>query len=198
MARRSGSGGRWSLDKGEEKCRRATPAFSACRKPLCRVLNFSGSLRARYSHSSAGAGQLPPPRTQGQPSKTRTGPRLRELRAFLIISDEATPSWRRCSNGYCGSAGKTFTSTSITTMRILYRDKSQAFQPASYRRAHARSNATPTEKIRKGSVVSVTSAIGFLLAIWPIRQVHHDRCRGASDDHPLKRLRLRCIDLHVR
>ena len=36
----------WRSDKGEEKCSQATPVFSACRKPLCRVLIFSDSLRA--------------------------------------------------------------------------------------------------------------------------------------------------------
>src|SRR5258706_3036212 len=41
-----------SLDKEEEKCRQVTSVFSACRKPLCPVLGFSGSLRARCSHSS--------------------------------------------------------------------------------------------------------------------------------------------------
>jgi glyoxylase-like metal-dependent hydrolase (beta-lactamase superfamily II) len=35
------------------------PIFSACRKPLCRVLGFSGSLRARCSHSSAAAERNP-------------------------------------------------------------------------------------------------------------------------------------------
>ena len=38
----------WRGDKGEGRCSQVTPVFSACRKPLCRVLSFSGSLQARY------------------------------------------------------------------------------------------------------------------------------------------------------
>ena len=53
----------WRGDKGEEKCSQVTPVLSACRKPLCRVLIFSDSLRARCSHSSAGAYRLLPPQT---------------------------------------------------------------------------------------------------------------------------------------
>jgi phosphoglycerate dehydrogenase-like enzyme len=62
LVRRADSRSRRSLNKGEEKCCRVAPVFSAFRKPLCPVLGFSGSLRARCSHSSAGACRLPPPR----------------------------------------------------------------------------------------------------------------------------------------
>ena len=51
--------------------------FSAYRKPLCPVLGFSGSLRARCSHSSAGACRLPPPRTLNwRRTVARPGPRM--------------------------------------------------------------------------------------------------------------------------
>src|ERR1700730_18570384 len=68
--------------KEEEKCSQVTPVFSACRKPLCPVLGFSGSLRARCSHSSACACRLPPPRTLNwHRTVARTGPRMQRRRA---------------------------------------------------------------------------------------------------------------------
>ena len=41
---------------------------------------------------------------------------------------------------------------------------------------------------------------GVIPWLWPgiVRQVHHDRRRGAPHDHPVKRLGSRWIDLHVQ